>query len=163
MHRVYARHVRVLQGDRLSVALIKRCIRGGLLLEGVDFPCELSVLITDDVGIRDINRRFRDVDEVTDVLSFPMQEFDSPGWAGVADEAFDTQSGFLLLGDIVLSADRVSRQAKENGNTLDQETAYLTVHSLLHLLGYDHIDEGTDKAFMREREETILRMLGARN
>jgi len=140
-HRIYARHSGVAAGSRLSIPLIKSCIRETLRLEGVDMPREVSVLITDDDGIREINLAFRGMDKPTDVLSFPMDE---PG----------------ILGDIVISAERVDSQAREYGQSRERETAYLVIHSVLHLLGYDHIDEAAEKRKMRRREEEILTEMG---
>ena len=145
--------------DRLSIPLIKRCIRHTLRLEGVDIPCEVSVLITDDIGIREINREFRKIDRSTDVLSFPAQEILSPGRIIHQHGSIDSETGLLPLGDIVFSAERVGIQASENAQTRERETAYLTIHSVLHLLGYDHTDEAEGKRLMREREREILEEL----
>jgi len=145
------------KADRLSIPLIKHCIRTVLLLEGVDIPCEVSVLITHDRGIRTINRDFRGIDEPTDVLSFPMQSFSPPGWDNHGAGLVDPESGLLPLGEIVLSAERLDEQSLGFGHSRAQETAYLTVHSVLHLLGYDHTDEAENKRLMREREKKIMR------
>jgi len=159
-HNIYARHSRTAGKNRLTIPLIKHCIRTALRCENVDFPCEVSVLITSDRGISEINRDFRGVNKSTDVLSFPMQEFSPPGWAPPGNDAIHPETGLLPLGDIVLSAESVDRQAYENYQTREHETAYLTVHSVLHLLGYDHIDEAEGKKLMRAREKEILRELG---
>ena len=139
-------------------ALIRRVIRTALAMQGVDFPCEVDVLLTDDDGIHQINRHMRQVDRPTDVLSFP--EFDlAPGQhPGPGDAGPGT--GLIPLGDMVLSMERVQAQAKEYGHSNRRELAYLVVHSVLHLLGYDHLDEGPMKAQMREREESIMAELG---
>lgn len=158
-HRIYARHCGVKAEDRLSIPLIKRCIRAVLDLEGADMPCEVSVLITDDMGISGINHEFRGIDNPTDVLSFPMQEFSPPGWTPPDIRAVDPDTGLLPLGEIILSAERVGKQAYEYGQTQRRETAYLTVHSALHLLGYDHADEADGKKLMREREKQIMQYL----
>lgn len=160
-HRIYARHCGVAAGNRLSIPLIKRCIRAALQCEGVDMPCEISVLITNDSEIRGINNEFRGIDRPTDVLSFPMQEFERPGWTAPGDGAADIETGLLPLGEIILSAERVTEQAREYGQARGRETAYLTVHSTLHLLGYDHIDGTDEKRNMRERENQIMRYLRA--
>ena len=157
-HRVYARHCGVADGDRLSIPLIKRCVKAALSLEGVDLPCEVSVLITDDPGISGINSEYRGVDEPTDVLSFPMQEFSSPGWSNPA-VAVDPETELVPLGEIILSAERVIAQAREFGQPREKETAYLTIHSVLHLLGYDHVDEAGMKKQMRGREKQIMQFL----
>ena len=159
-HRIYARHSGLADDTRLSIPLIKKCIRAALRFEGVDIPCEVSVLITDDEGIRDINREFRGIDKATDVLSFPALEFTAPGWGGRGECAPDPETGLLPLGDIVLSAGRVEEQAKEHAQSRERETAYLTVHSVLHLLGYDHVDEAAQKRLMRAREKEIMKSVG---
>jgi len=158
-HVIYARRRGVKKDDMLPVPLIKRCVREALEFEGVDLPCEVSVLITDDRGIRGINLEFRGIDEPTDVLSFPMIEFQSAGWANRVFDEIDPDTDLFPLGEIVLSAERIHSQAKDYGHTAQHETAYLTVHSVLHLLGYDHVDEAEDKRQMREREKRIMREL----
>ena len=139
-------------------AFIRKVIRTALAAEGVDFPCEVDVLITSDEGIHAINRDMRQVDRPTDVLSFP--EFDlRPGELPGAEDA-DPGTGLVPLGDMVISWEHVTAQAKEYGHSNRRELAYLVVHSVLHLLGYDHLDEGEEKARMRAREEAILADLG---
>ena len=159
-HRVYARHSGVQSSDRLSIPLIKWCVRETLCIEGVDLPCEVSVLITDDRGIREINNNFRGIDEPTDVLSFPMQEFSSPGWVAASANTHGLEAGYVPMGDIILSARRVVSQARENMQSRERETIYLIVHSVLHLLGYDHIDEADGRKQMRGREKEIMHELG---
>ncbi|MCL2044782.1 MAG: rRNA maturation RNase YbeY [Oscillospiraceae bacterium] len=159
-HKIYARHYRTIKtSDRLLVPLIKRCILHALRVENVSMPCEISVLITDDENIRILNREHRGLDETTDVLSFPMLEYSDAGWDFAQYVETDPETGRVVLGDIVLCAKRVDIQAVENEHSRERETAYLTVHSILHLLGYDHIDEGEDKKLMREKEEAILNEL----
>ena len=139
-------------------AFIRKVIRTALAAEGVDFPCEVDVLITHDAGIHTINREMRQVDRPTDVLSFP--EFDlHPGELPGAEDA-DPGTGLVPLGDMVISWEHVTAQAKEYGHSNRRELAYLVAHSVLHLLGYDHLDEGPQKAQMRAREEAILAELG---
>ena len=141
-----------------NCALIRRVIRTALAAEGVDFPCEVDVLLTNDSGIHAINREMRQVDRPTDVLSFP--EFDlTPGELPGPEDA-DPGIGLVPLGDMVISMERAAAQAKEYGHSNRRELAYLVVHSVLHLLGYDHLDEGPQKARMRAREEAILGELG---
>ena len=139
-------------------ALIRRVIRTVLAMQGVDFPCEVDVLVTNDAGIHQINRDKRQVDAPTDVLSFPEFEL-TPGELPGQEDA-DPGTGLVPLGDMVLSMERVQAQAKEYGHSNRRELAYLVVHSVLHLLGYDHLDEGPMKAQMREREEAIMAELG---
>ena len=135
-------------------ALIRRAIRAALASEGVDFPCEVDVRVTSDAGIRQINLDMRQVDAATDVLSFPAFDL-TPGELPGPEDA-DPATGLVPLGDMVLSLERVQAQAKEYGHSGRRERAYLVVHSVLHLLGYDHLDEGPQKARMRAREDAIL-------
>lgn len=139
-------------------AFIRKVIRTALAAEGVDFPCEVDVLITNDEAIHQVNLDMRGVDRSTDVLSFP--EFDlTPGQLPEAEDA-DPGTGLVPLGDMVISWEHVTAQAKEYGHSNRRELAYLVVHSVLHLLGYDHLDEGPQKRQMRAREEAILAELG---
>jgi len=141
-----------------TCAFIRKVIRAALAAEGMYAPCEINVLLTDDEGIHAINLDMRDVDRATDVLSFP--EFDlTPGQLPDAEDA-DPGTGLIPLGDMVLSMEHVAAQAVEYGHSHKREMAYLVVHSVLHLLGYDHLDEGTQKKQMRAREEAILAQLG---
>lgn len=139
-------------------AFIRKCIRTALEAEGVDVACEIDVLITSDAGIRAVNREMRQVDKSTDVLSFPM--FDLAPGDKPSEEDADPATGLVPLGDMMISWPHVTAQAKEYGHSNRRELGYLTVHSVLHLLGYDHLDEGPMKAQMRAREETILAQLG---
>jgi len=144
--------------NQQNCALIRKAIKAALATEGVDMPCEVDVLLTDDKGIHTINREQRGVDKPTDVLSFPALEL-SPGTLPRLADA-DPGSGLVPLGDMVISMERVSAQAREYNHSKRRELCYLTVHSVLHLLGYDHLDEGPQKAQMRRREEAILESLG---
>lgn len=139
-------------------ALLTRVIPAVLDAEGVDVPCEIDVLLTDDGGIRAVNREMREVDAATDVLSFPMFEL-SPGDKPSQDDA-DPATGLVPLGDMCISLERARAQGLEYGHGVERETAYLAVHSVLHLLGYDHLDEGPMKAQMRAREEAVMERLG---
>ena len=139
-------------------ALIRRVIRTALAMQGVDFPCEVDVLVTSDAGIHQINLDMRQVDRPTDVLSFPEFEL-TPGELPGQEDA-DPGTGYVPLGDMAISLERVKAQAKEYGHSNRRELAYLAVHSVLHLLGYDHMDEGEQKARMRAREEAIMAVLG---
>ncbi len=141
-----------------NCALLRKAIKTALAAEGVTCPCEVDVLLTDDAGIHQLNRELRQVDKPTDVLSFPALEL-RPGDKPSARDA-DPGSGLVPLGDMVISMERVAAQAKEFGHPKRRELAYLAVHSVLHLLGYDHLDEGPMKAQMRSREEAILAELG---
>ena len=145
----------VSEGQR---ALIRRVIRTALAAEGVDFPCEVDVRLTSDEGIHQINREMRGVDRPTDVLSFPA--FDLHPGELPGEEDADPATGLVPLGDMCLSLERVQAQAREYGHSNRRELAYLVVHSVLHLLGYDHLDEGPQKARMRAREDAIMEELG---
>lgn len=140
-------------------AHIKRCIRGALDQEGVRVPCEINVLLTDNPGIREINRELRGVDRETDVLSFPMFEFTPGDFPENVTELLDPGSDLLPLGDMALSVEKIKSQAEEFGHSQKREIGYLTVHSVLHLLGYDHLDEGPMKKQMRAREDAIMEYL----
>ena len=136
-------------------AVIRRCIESALEAEGVMVPCEINVFVTNDRGIRTINAASRNIDKATDVLSFPMFQL-VPGqlpedWT----EYLDPETDMCPLGDMAISLERAIAQAKEYGHSTRREIGYLTIHSMLHLLGYDHLDEGEQKAQMRKREETI--------
>ena len=139
-------------------AFIRKVIRTALAAEGVTFPCEVDVLLTDDENIHQVNLDMRRVDRATDVLSFPEFELTLGELPGPEDA--DPGTGYVPLGDMVLSMERVKAQAKEYGHSNRRELAYLAVHSVLHLLGYDHMDEGEMKAQMRTREEAIMAVLG---
>ena len=144
--------------DKRTCALIRRTIRTALAVEGLTAPCEVDVLLTDDEGIHRINLDMRNVDRPTDVLSFP--EFDLKPEELPAAEDADPGTGLIPLGDMVLSMERVAAQAEEYGHSRQRELAYLVTHSVLHLLGYDHLDEGEMKQQMRGREEAIMALLG---
>ena len=143
-----------------NCALIRKTIRTVLELEGVTVPCEVDVSLTDDEHIHQINREMRQVDRPTDVLSFPAFDF-VPGQPPTeADEDLaDPATGLVPLGDMVISMERVAAQAKEYGHSGRRELAYLVAHSVLHLLGYDHMDEGPQKALMRQHEEAAMEFL----
>ena len=154
-HEIYvSREVKNL-GHRNSAALIKKAARMALDAEGVDVPCIISVMLTDDEGIHSVNREFRGVDRATDVLSFPLNEL-IPGQFDAEGCERDLDTGAILLGDMMISAPRCEAQGEEFGHGYERELMYLTVHSVLHLLGYDHVDEGEQKRRMREREKAIM-------
>ena len=135
--------------------IISQCIEATLREEKINVPCEINVLVTNDKGIRAINQAIRSIDKPTDVLSFPMFQL-KPGeppedWK----EYMDPETGFCPLGDMAISLERAISQAKTFGHSARREVGYLTIHSMLHLLGYDHLDEAEQKAQMRRREEAI--------
>ena len=148
-----------LEGEFPYAALLERAITAALEAAGVAIPCEVDVLITDDEGIHQINLEQRDIDRPTDVLSFPMFNY-LPGQPPADGADADPATGLTPLGDMVISLERARAQAEEYGHPLERELCYLAVHSVRHLLGYDHMDEGEEKAQMRAREEAILGKLG---
>ena len=148
-----------LERDELWAGLLRETISAALAAEGVAVPCEVDVLLTDDEGIHQINLEQRGVDAPTDVLSFPMFEF-APGQPPAEEAEIDPETGLLPLGDMVVSMERARAQGEEYGHGTKRELAYPAVHSVLHLLGYDHMDDGPQKARMRAREEAILNQLG---
>ena len=137
---------------------LRQAVLAALEGEGVEAPCIIEVCITDDEGIHQTNLDMRGVDAPTDVLSFPMFDL-KPGEKPRADWA-DPDTAKVLLGDMMISLERAREQAEEYGHSLEREICYLGVHSALHLLGYDHLDEGPQKRQMRGREEAILGRLG---
>ena len=142
-------------GHRNTAAFIKKAAAMALEAEGITQPCLISVMLTDEEGIRTVNREFRGIDRETDVLSFPLNELVPGAFDPEACER-DPGTGELMLGDMMLSLPACERQGEEFGHGFEREVMYLTVHSVLHLLGYDHMDEGELKRQMRAREEAIL-------
>ena len=137
---------------------IKTVIDASLAYENCDFDAEVSVTIVNNEAIREINRVTRDIDRPTDVLSFPMLYFDENG--DIIDSDYDMDGDVLVLGDIVISAERAKEQAEEFGHSFRREIAFLTVHSMLHLLGYDHVDDPEGEKIMFRKQEEILDKLG---
>ncbi len=136
-------------------SIIRKCINQTLASERISVPCEINVLVTDDPGIHMINKTSRDIDRPTDVLSFPMFELEPGNPPADWTEYQDPATGLVPLGDMCISLERAKAQAKEFGHSPRREVGYLTIHSILHLLGYDHLDEGPMKKQMRAREEAI--------
>lgn len=141
--------IRIPTGVRM---LVRRCCTAVLVQEEFDGAAEVSVTFVDDEEIHKLNRQFRNIDRATDVLSFPLGE------NGVYDINHDT--GAKMLGDIVISIPHAIDQADRYGHSLQREIGFLTVHSMLHLLGYDHVNGGMESVRMREKEETVLTKLG---
>jgi len=158
-HKLYTRCSGVGSPDIMYRSLVKQAILMTLRSEDVDIPCVVSVLLTDNKGIRKYNLRFRNIDKSTDVLSFPMQEFTAAGWSGRGKLEIDEDTGALPLGDIVLSTQRAKRQADSQKITLEQETAHLIIHSTLHLLGYDH-DNTSNERVMKAKEKRLIKDMG---
>ena len=132
--------------------LVRRCCSAVLTMEKFEGAAEVSVSFVDNEQIRQLNREFRDKDAATDVLSFPLGE------NGVYD--YNNETGAYMLGDVVLSIERAMEQAEQFGHSLQREIGYLTVHSVLHLLGYDHVDGGLEAVRMREKEEAVMTSVG---
>ena len=146
---------------------IERVIQQTLSLEHCPYECEVNITFTDNDGIRMINREFRELDVPTDVLSFPMLNFALPGdFDGISDELendvedyFNPDSGELMLGDIVVSVEKVVEQAEKYGHSQERELAFLVAHSMMHLFGYDHM-EPDEAEVMEAKQEEILTKLG---
>ncbi|MGP1348878.1 MAG: rRNA maturation RNase YbeY [Stomatobaculum sp.] len=152
--------------EKLHIAyrkIIERVAKACLEAEAFPYETELSVAVTDGPAIRELNREYRGIDRETDVLSFPMLEFLRPGEPapGAAETAVNPESGEVMLGDIVLNAARVREQAEEYGHTRTREFAFLVAHSMLHLLGYDHMEE-EERLVMEARQRVILDGIGYR-
>ena len=143
------RAVKIPTGVRL---LIRRCCHAVLELEGFEGSAEVDVSLVDDDQIHRINLEQRHIDMPTDVLSFPLGE------NGKYDQ--NPETGAYMLGDIVISLERAAAQAEEYGHSFQREVGYLTVHSMLHLLGYDHVDGGLEAVRMREKEEAVMVSVG---
>jgi probable rRNA maturation factor len=141
---------------------VERVIRAALKCEQCPYEAEISLLITDREGIRNYNREYRGIDKETDVLSFPGVDYEAPGDFSLAEA--DTNSYFnpeteeILLGDIILCRDRIYAQAEEYGHSVLREFAFLIVHSILHLLGYDHMEQ-EEEALMRSHQDKIMEEL----
>ena len=133
--------------------LIKRCCNAVLAYEGIDTPVEISVSFTDNYGIQELNNAYRGKNVPTDVLSFPMT--DEP-----EELIINRGTGARLLGDIVISLEKACEQARLYGHLLEREIGFLTVHAMLHLLGYDHEKSGIEAMNMREKEEAVLQGMG---
>ena len=143
------KEVKIPTGVRM---LVRRCCHAVLVQENFEGSAEISVTFVDDARIQELNKQHRNIDKATDVLSFPLGE------NGVYD--INPETGAKMLGDIVISMERAVAQAEEYGHPLQREVAFLTVHSMLHLLGYDHVNGGLEAVHMREKEETVLTKLG---
>lgn len=155
MHKIYFSRERRGLGCMSAKRMIKTAALAALDAEKITVPCEVSILLTDDEHIHILNREFRETDRSTDVLSFPANEF-VPGEFDDAIADHNPQTGRVVLGDMALSIEHAVDQGKEFGHGTKREIQYLTVHSILHLLGYDHVDEGKMKIQMRSREKDIM-------
>lgn len=145
--------------------LITKVVNAALDYEKCPYEVELNVTLTDNEEIHKINNEFRQIDRPTDVLSFPMLDYETPGnfdWLEAdeetLDDCFNPESGELLLGDIVISVEKVISQAKEYGHSVERELGFLVAHSMLHLFGYDHMEED-ERVVMEQKQEEILQMI----
>lgn len=142
-------------------AIADKVINCALDYEKCPYEAEISVTLTDNDGIHAINKEFREIDRPTDVLSFPLVDYEVPGkfdFLEEMDECFNPETGELMLGDIIISLDKVKEQAEEYGHTSLREYAFLIVHSMLHLMGYDHMEED-EAAVMESKQREILDIL----
>lgn len=143
--------------------IVKMVAEGVLDMEKCPYEVQINVLITDNDGIHEFNRQYRGIDRETDVLSFPNLEFTRPGIFHIDEKEeadyFDPDSGELILGDIILSADRIQEQAESYNHSVKREFAFLVAHSMLHLCGYDHM-ESREASVMEKKQETVLNTLG---
>lgn len=143
-------------------ALIKEVVEAALDYEQCPYEAEVEVVITDNEGIQAVNKEFRNLDKPTDVLSFPMVEYETPSDFDPLEESdcyFNPETGELLLGDIMISVDKVREQATSYGHSQKRELAFLVAHSMLHLCGYDHMEE-EERQVMEQKQEEILKQLG---
>lgn len=144
-------------------AIVEDIVAASLDFLKCPYDCEVNVLFTGNDGIQELNRDYRQIDSPTDVLSFPMLEYDEvavfDSFEEHPEDCFNQDSGELMLGDIVLNVDRIQSQANEYGHTQRRELAFLVAHSMLHLAGYDHIDD-EERRVMEQLQEQILTMKG---
>ena len=134
--------------------LVREAVEATLDYEQYGNPCEVSVSFVDNGEIRELNKKFRGIDKATDVLSFPLFDYEGESEEPPVDEMLG------MLGDIVLSLEQAAVQATEYGHSFEREVAFLTVHSMLHLLGYDHETGDEDEADMRRRQSAIMDLMG---
>ncbi len=154
--------------DRLDLpyeTIIQEIVEEAVDYEDCPYEAEVNVLLTDNEGIRQINRQYRQIDSPTDVLSFPMADYDEPADFDRLEEQgadyFNPETGELLLGDIVISVDKVKEQARKYGHSESRELAFLVAHSMLHLFGYDHMED-EERKVMEGKQEEILERKGYR-
>lgn len=140
-------------------SIITKVVEKSLDLEQCPYEVELNVILTDNEEIRNINREYRNIDAPTDVLSFPMIEYTTPGnFDGLEEEdndSFHPETGELILGDIIISVEKVMEQAQEYGHGIERELAFLTAHSMMHLFGYDHMED-EERILMEEKQKKVL-------
>ena len=140
-------------------ALAKRVIEFALKHEEFPYECEVNLTLTDNEGIREINRTYREIDKPTDVLSFPLINYEKAGDFSALEENYDDNfnpdTGEIMLGDIIISIEKVKEQADSYGHSIEREFAFLILHSMLHLFGYDHMTE-EEAAIMEEKQKIIM-------
>lgn len=142
--------------------VIEKTIESALDYENCEYDVYIEVVLTDDEDIHEVNKETRGIDKATDVLSFPNCFFDTPGdFSNIEEQedCFHPDTGELMLGDIMISVEHVFAQAKEYGHSVRRELAFLVAHSMLHLMGYDHMEE-EERRLMEERQEAILERIG---
>ena len=140
------------------IKTLTACMEQTLAFETFDKDAEVSLTFTDNSGIKERNRIARGIDKPTDVLSFPMLDYEADGTLEICDE--DLSEGAVVLGDILISMEKAVSQSEEYGHSLKRELCFLTVHSMLHLLGYDHERSQEEEALMFEKQDEILNQLG---
>ena len=145
-------------------AIIRRVIEAALDFEDCPYETEVNVILTDNAEIALINKDYRNIDAPTDVLSFPMVDYETPGDFSIleemtAEDYFEPESGELILGDIILSVDKIIEQAQAYGHSQERELGFLTAHSMLHLFGYDHMEEA-ERLVMEEKQRGIMALTG---
>ena len=143
--------------------ILEKIMDAVMEMENCPYETTVNLLVTDNAGIREYNKNYREIDRETDVLSFPNIAFEREGDFSLVEEDeadyFDPDSGELLLGDIIISAERVEEQAREYGHSVLREFAFLTAHSMFHLCGYDHMVP-EEAAVMEQKQEAVLEQLG---
>ena len=142
--------------------LARTVIEAALDDVGCPYEAEVNLLLTMNEQIHEMNLEFRGIDRATDVLSFPMTEFPSPAdyaYLDTDDSSFDPETGELMLGNIVISKERAKEQAEEYGHSVEREFAFLIAHSMLHLLGYDHMED-EERLVMEKKQREVLEILG---
>ncbi|MCR5792332.1 MAG: rRNA maturation RNase YbeY [Lachnospiraceae bacterium] len=147
-------------------AIIEKAIETTLSCEECNYEVEVNVVLTDNAGIMQVNKEFRNIDQPTDVLSFPALEYETPSDFSFLEEdnvdyLFNPESGELILGDMMISVPKIKEQAKEYGHSLERELTFLTIHSILHLCGYDHMEED-ERLVMEARQKVVLDKLNSK-
>ncbi|MBQ4529560.1 MAG: rRNA maturation RNase YbeY [Lachnospiraceae bacterium] len=136
-----------------------KVVEAALDYEKCPYECEVNIILTDNPGIHEINKESRKIDRPTDVLSFPMVEYETPSDFETIEEeqpeCFHPETGELMLGDIIISLDKVKEQAESYGHSLEREYAFLLAHSMLHLMGYDHMEKEEEKVMFQKQEEIL--------